>query len=163
MFIRRHPINVLLKFLLLSACIYPAAVLDRNSLAVAQLRQDAPPPPRLRQKPPDLDPTDVVSVDTAEVLLPVTVRNTMGQLVNDLTRKNFRVFEDGVEQPLSDLSLRQVPVDVVLMVDASSSVSDNFEDFRRAADGFVDYLSPDDRISLIQFDDRVILLQDWTK
>jgi VWFA-related protein len=61
------------------------------------------------------------------------------------------------------LSLRQVPVDVVLMVDASSSVSDNLDDFRRAAEGFATHLTADDRISLIQFDDRVLLLQDWTK
>ena len=39
-------------------------------------------------------------------------------------------------QPLSDLALRQVPVDVVLMVDASSSVANNLDDFRRAAQGF---------------------------
>jgi VWFA-related protein len=97
------------------------------------------------------------------VLLPVTVRDRSGQFVNGLTRKDFRVFEDGIEQPLSDLSLRQVPVDVVLLVDASSSVSENLDDFRRAAEGFAAHLSTDDRISLIQFDDRVLLLQDWTK
>jgi VWFA-related protein len=66
-------------------------------------------------------------------------------------------------QPLSDLALRQVPVDVVLMVDASSSVATNLDDFRRAAEGFAGRLAADDRISLIKFDDRVELLQDWTK
>jgi len=56
-----------------------------------------------------------------------------------------------------------VPVDVVLMVDASSSVASNLDDFRRAAEGFAERLADDDRISLIKFDDRVELLQDWTK
>jgi VWFA-related protein len=73
------------------------------------------------------------------------------------------VFEDGIPQPLSDLALRQVPVDVALMVDASSSVAENLEDFRRAAEGFAVKLAPDDRISLIKFDDRIELLLDWTK
>jgi VWFA-related protein len=59
--------------------------------------------------------------------------------------------------------LRQVPVDVVLMVDASSSVANNLDDFRRAAQGFAARLEADDRISLIKFDDRIELLQDWTK
>jgi VWFA-related protein len=95
-------------------------------------------------------------------LLPVTVRNASGLLVSNLTRKDFRVFEDGVEQPLSDLSLRKVPVDVVLIVDASSSVNENLDDFRRAAEGFATHLAVDDRVSLMQFDDRVVLLQDWT-
>ena len=110
----------------------------------------------------EVDPEDVISVNTAEVSLPVTVRDSTGLLVNDLTRKDFRVLEDGVNQPLSDLSLRKVPVDVALIVDASSSVADNLEDFRNAAEGFATHLANDDRVSLIQFDDRVIMLQDWT-
>jgi Ca-activated chloride channel homolog len=130
------------------------------------LGQDAKPTPSTsptKQSDQEIDPADIISVNTTEILLPVTVRDRVGNLVTDLTRQDFRVFEDGIEQPLSDLSLRQVPVDVVLMVDASSSVSENLEDFRRAVEGFADHLAPDDRISLIQFDDRVLLLQDWTK
>ncbi len=110
----------------------------------------------------EIDPDDVISVNTTEVTLPVTVRNQANALVNDLTRKDFRVFEDGVEQPLSDLSLRKIPVDVALIVDASSSVANNLDDFRVAAEGFAAHLASDDRISLIQFDDRVVMLQDWT-
>lgn len=112
---------------------------------------------------PEIDPDDVISVNTTEILLPVTVRNNVGQLVEGLTKDHFRIFEDGVPQSLSDISLRQVPVDVVLMVDASSSVASNLEDFNRAAEGFASHLASDDRISLIQFDDRILLLQDWTR
>jgi VWFA-related protein len=119
-----------------------------------------PPPTQAEQ---EVDPDDVISVETTEILLPVTVRDANGELVPGLTRTDFRVFEDGVNQPLSDFSLRKVPVDAVLMVDASSSVSSNLEDFRAAAEGFASHLAVADRISLIQFDDRVLLLQDWTK
>src|SRR5215470_10077327 len=84
----------------------------------------APPAvPTLKKQPEqEVSPGDVVSVDTTEVMFPVTVRDSNGRLVNDLTRNDFRVFEDGAMQPLSDLALRQVPVDVALMVDSSSSV-----------------------------------------
>lgn len=112
--------------------------------------------------PQDIDDDEVIRVTATEVLLPVTVRDREGHLVGDLKREDFRVFEDGREQPLRDLSLRQVPVDVVLMVDASSSVAANLDDFRRAVGEFASRLSPDDRLSLIKFDDRVELLQDWT-
>ena len=131
-----------------------------------ELERMGPPPaiPTLK-KPPEqeVSPGDVVSVDTTEVMFPVTVRNSSGQFVKDLTRTDFRVYENGSLQPLSDLALRQVPVDVVLMVDASSSVAKNIDDFRRAAEGFAARLESDDRISLIKFDDRIELLQDWTK
>jgi VWFA-related protein len=125
----------------------------------------APPPvPKLKERPiQDINPGEVISVDTTEVLLPVTVRDSQGRLVNNLTRGDFRVFEDSSEQPLSDIALRQVPVDAVLMVDASSSVASNLDDFRRAAEGFADRLDKEDRLSLIKFDDRVELLQDWTQ
>jgi VWFA-related protein len=125
----------------------------------------APPPgPSLKNQPEqEVSPGVIVSVDTSEVLFPVSVRDSNGRLVNDLTRNDFRVFEDGAMQPLSDLALRQVPVDVALMVDASSSVANNLDDFRRAAQGFAAKLEADDRISLIKFDDRIELLQDWTK
>ena len=125
----------------------------------------APPPvPKLKERPiQDINPGEVISVDTTEILLPVTVRDSQGRLVNNLTRGDFRVFEDSSEQPLSDIALRQVPVDAVLMVDASSSVASNLDDFRRAAEGFADRLDKEDRLSLIKFDDRVELLQDWTQ
>jgi VWFA-related protein len=97
----------------------------------------------------------VISVETSEVLLPVTVRDASGKLVEGLTREDFRIFEDGAKQALSDISLRKVPVDVVLMVDASSSAVQNLDDFSRAAEGFASHLASDDRVSLIQFDDRV--------
>src|ERR1051325_1283419 len=65
----------------------------------------APPPvPSLKKQPEqEVSPGDIVSVDTTEVMFPVTVRDSNGRLVNELTRTDFRVFEDGAMQPLSDL------------------------------------------------------------
>lgn len=118
-----------------------------------------PPPQKAEQQ---ISPGDIISVETTEVMLPVTVRDANGRLVPSLSREDFRVFEDGQAQPLRDLALRQVPVDAVLMIDTSSSAARNLDDFRRAAEGFAARLSADDRISLIKFDDSVQLLQDWT-
>lgn len=142
-------------FLIILLC----SVLSPSVRAQSKLPTPTPTP---KQAEEEIDPADVISVNTTEVLLPVTVRDSAGILVSNLTRKDFRVYEDGVEQPLSDLSLRQVPVDVALIVDASSSVAENLEDFRNAAEGFAKHLATEDRVSLIQFDDRVVLLQDWT-
>jgi Ca-activated chloride channel homolog len=125
---------------------------------------EPPPIPKFRPRPEeDVNPGEVISVNTTEVMLPVIVKDSTGRLVNNLSRTDFHVFEDSSEQPLSDIALRQVPVDAVLMVDASSSVASNLDDFRRAAEGFAARLAQEDRISLIKFDDRVELLQDWTQ
>ena len=106
---------------------------------------------------------EVVKVDSLEVLLPVTVRDASGALVKNLSRSDFRVYEDGTEQPLSELQARQVPADVALLIDASSSTAESFEDFRRAALDFAAQLGEEDRVCLLKFDDRVELLQDWTR
>jgi len=116
-----------------------------------------------QQSSQEIDEGDVLSFRTTEVLLPVTVRDRDGKLVTSLSRNNFQVFEDGRNQPLTDFAVRDVPVDVVLMVDASSSVAANIDDFRHAAEGFAERLSARDRLCLIKFDDRVELLQDWTQ
>lgn len=128
-------------------------------------RVGAPPPAPVLQKKneQEVGPSEVISVETTEVMLPVTVRDANGRLVSDLQREDFHVFEDDREQRLSELALRQVPVDVILMVDASSSVAANLDDFRRAAEQFAAQLDAKDRISLIKFDDRVQLLQEWTQ
>lgn len=140
------------------------SILAVGLLTVSINAQSKPTPtPTPTQDDQEIDPSDVISVDTTEILLPVTVRDQSGRLVINLTRQDFRIFEDGTQQTLSDLRLRQVPVDVALIVDASSSVADNLDDFRSAIEAFTMHLAPDDRVSLIQFDDKVKLLQDWTR
>ncbi|MDT5157028.1 MAG: hypothetical protein QOH51_1385 [Acidobacteriota bacterium] len=119
--------------------------------------------PTGKQGAEEVDDEEVVRINASEVLLPVTVRDASGQLVADLGRRDFQVYEDGREQPLSDLSLRQVPVDVALLVDASSSVAESFEDFRHAADEFAGRIDREDRFCLVKFDDHVELLLDWSK
>ena len=140
----------------------PAAKPSATPTLLERLGEPPPPNPLPPKRKSKISPGDVISVETTEVMLPVTVRDANGRLVSQLTRDDFRVFEDDRQQPLRDLALRQVPVDAILMIDASSSAVRNLDDFRRAAEGFAKDLGPEDRISLIKFDDTVQLLQDWT-
>ncbi|MDT4895016.1 MAG: hypothetical protein QOH25_93 [Acidobacteriota bacterium] len=151
------------KFLYCASLLLLSLLFLCSSPAQAQANRQANASPKPTPDGDEIDEGDVISVSTSEVMLPVTVRDASGQLVTTLTREHFRVFEDGRLQPLSDLALRRVPVDVVLMVDASSSAAANLEDFQRAVEGFATNLGAEDRISLIKFDDRVELLQDWTQ
>ncbi len=147
---------------LLVIYLLPFTIFLLPSIVCAQNKQPSP-TPSVNTDEQEIDEDDVVSVSTTEVLLPVTVRDAGGKLITNLTRDDFRVIEDGREQPLSELALRQVPVDVVLMIDTSSSAASHLDDFRRAVEGFAEKLAADDRISLIKFDDRIELLQDWTQ
>lgn len=103
-----------------------------------------------------------VKIETNEVLLPVTVRDAAGQFVPNLRVEDFTVFEDGVPQQITSFALRRLPVSVVLLIDTSSSVTKELEDFKAAALSFAAALDPNDRLSLIRFDDKVELVLDWT-
>ena len=183
---RRAPVKgralaVLLLAVIIATCLLAPVALTQNRTRPRRVTSDKPrttttsvasvptakatPTPVTSGERPQTgeDEDEVITVRTSEVLLPVTVRDREGKLVPALRREDFRVFEDGSEQPLKDLALRQVPVDVVLMVDASSSVASSLDDFRRAVEEFAGRLAPEDRISLIKFDDRIELLQGWTQ
>jgi VWFA-related protein len=103
-----------------------------------------------------------VELRTQEVLLSVTVRDAEGHPVTNLTRDDFIVAEDRKRQELTSCQIASVPVSVVLVLDASTSVGSKLKDIREAAEAFVDTLGPEDRVSIVQFADKVELLLDWT-
>ena len=108
------------------------------------------------------DSEEILKIDTNEVMLPVTVRDRSGNFVTGLKASDFKIFEDNSQQPISSFSLRQLPVNVILLIDTSSSVTKEIEDFKNAAQNFGAKLNPTDQLSLIKFDDKVELVMDWT-
>lgn len=105
---------------------------------------------------------DVVKLGTTEVLLSVTVRNQFGRLERGLEKKDFIVAENNKRQDISSFRIQQVPINVLLLLDASGSVFTRMSDIRQAASSFVEALGPEDRVSVVQFADKILLLQDWT-
>lgn len=120
------------------------------------------PPPKQAPVLPGEDPDADVRLGTQEVLLSVTVRDVDGRPVTGLTGDDFIVAEDRVRQELASCREALLPVNVVLLLDASGSVFSELASIRRAAGRFVEALGPEDRVSVIQFADKVELLQDWT-
>src|SRR5947209_18575619 len=105
---------------------------------------------------------DILRVKTEEVLLPVSVRDEMGAPVNGLEKERFMVFDNGVRQEIASFNRRRVPANIVLLLDASSSVFSEMRFIRDAAKRFLEGLLDEDKVSVMQFSDRVELLQDWT-
>src|SRR5215470_4842250 len=138
---------------------WQAAIYTRACAQEPKTAQEKQERPDRRRKPDD---ETVIAIDTAEVLLPVTVRDSRGQFVTDLKAEDFTIFEEGAPQPISSFALKRMPVHVVIMMDTSSSVTHEIEDFKDAAWRFINQLPPEDEFSLIRFDDEVELVQDWT-
>jgi len=120
--------------------------------------------PQSGRKSPELDqPSDEpLKLRAEEVLLNVTVSDPYGHQATDLRRSEFIVAEEGKRQQLSSFHVSSVPVNVVLLLDASGSVIGELSSLRDAARQFVEQLGREDKVSVMEFHLKVELLQDWT-
>lgn len=109
---------------------------------------------------PDQD--EAIRLRAEEVLLNVTVTDSYGHQATELVKDEFIVAEDGQRQDIASFVISSIPVNVVLMLDASGSVVSQINSLRDAAMHFVNQLGPEDRISVMEFHTNVELIQDWT-
>jgi VWFA-related protein len=105
---------------------------------------------------------DPIKVDTTIVRLNVGVSDRQGRAVTTLGKENFSVFEDGVKQNILNFQPTVTPFSVVLMLDMSGSTLPYRQNIQQSAYRFIDTLSPDDRIAVIEFYDKVNLRNDFT-
>ena len=61
-------------------------------------------------------------VDTRLVVVQATVQNTRGELVTNLERDAFTVYENGKPQPITLFGREDVPVSIGLLIDNSGSI-----------------------------------------
>lgn len=96
------------------------------------------------------------------VLLWVTVTDKSDRLVSDLRQEDFQVFEDGTPQSIREFTLEERPITMAIVLDSSGSMRDQLGEVHEAAASFVETLRPVDRAMVIDFDDKVFLLQELT-
>ncbi|HVG22188.1 MAG TPA: VWA domain-containing protein [Blastocatellia bacterium] len=119
------------------------------------------------RRPPQTNPQqqssdDVIRLRADEVLLNVTIADPYGRQATDLSREEFIIAEDGKRQDIASFLISSVPVNVVLMLDASGSIITEINSLRDAAMQFVEQLGPEDKLSVVEFHTKVELIQDWT-
>ena len=98
---------------------------------------------------------ETIRIDTNLVTLPVIVSDRQNRYVPDLKREEFSLTEDGVKQEIVFFAAIEEPINVVLMLDTSSSTMEKLGQIQQAANHFVTQLKPTDRIKIISFDDAV--------
>ncbi len=96
------------------------------------------------------------------VILWLTATDKQGNLITDLAREQFNVFEDGVAQQIIDFYPEDRPITMAILLDTSGSMRGKMEQVHQAAGEFVKTLRPDDRALVIDFDDKVFLIQELT-
>lgn len=135
--------------LTVAPCLYAQA-------GVSVLKPAPTPTPAAREE------QDQVTIFTEEVRLPVVAFDDYGHFDPSLEMDDVLVLEDGVLQPIR--SVRRVPANVLLLLDTGSemTLAKSLSTTREIAMRLLANLHAPDQVAIMQFNNRVELLQDWT-
>jgi hypothetical protein len=109
----------------------------------------------IAQQPTFSGGVDLIHVD-AQVL------NRDGDVVHGLRQDDFRLFEAGQEQSIVAFAVEDQPLDLVLVVDISASMTHAVESFALAAQSALDQLHAGDRVAVMTFNTRTKILATFT-
>jgi Ca-activated chloride channel family protein len=137
---------------------------------IAPTLGEPPPPPVLKPKPTptppeeDIDEGSIVRVNTELVTLNVRVIDRNNKPINNVHQTAFKVFEDGVPQPLEYFSREEVPISYGLAVDTSQSLRSQIQAVIDAGKTIVNSNKRGDETFLVRFisSDKIETLQDFT-
>jgi VWFA-related protein len=102
-------------------------------------------------------------VDSNLVLVPVSVCDPTNHPVTGLEREHFKLFDDHVEQKLTQFGMDDEPVAVGLVFDISGSMGPKLRVSRQAAAQFFRSANPDDEFFLVEFNDTPRLVVPLTQ
>ena len=127
----------------------------RASLAALALAVCVPQALSGTQQPSFRAGVDIVSLN-------VTVTDQGQKYVTDLNENDFQVYEDGVKQDVTLFNRTNLPIALALLVDTSASMEARLPIAQEAAIGFSRKLRSQDLAEVIDFDNRVVVLQGFT-
>lgn len=99
---------------------------------------------------------------TSLVALNVIVLDNNKDYATGLDRADFEVYEDGVRQDVEFFATSEVPLDLILLIDGSTSMDNKVSFVHRAASGFIETMRAEDRAAVVSFADGVRVLQPLT-
>jgi len=156
----------LLGIIVLPMCISPSVQPQQTpSSQPSPSQQPAPsqlPPPSLQRAPAPQNKTQAPIVSRSEaVIVPVTVKDNKGQLVGDLERDDFRIFEDDVEQKIANFSSEPVPLSAVVLIDNDLS-QHNATQVQKSLVSIAASFGPSDEVALVTYDEFPNTVSDFS-
>lgn len=103
----------------------------------------------------------ILRTNVEEVVLNATVLEGT-KLVQNLTRDDFQVFEDGVKQNIISFQHTDLPVSIGMVVDNSGSMSKKRPAVNKSALDLIEASNPQDEAFVVNFSDEAFIDQDFT-
>ena len=85
----------------------------------------------------------------------MTVTDSAKRLVPDLLREDFEVYDNGKLQTLTNFDNQVTPINVVVMIDTSGSMTLALDLVKQAAEEFLIRLLPEDKAKVGAFNDKI--------
>jgi Ca-activated chloride channel family protein len=114
------------------------------------------------QEPPAAQEEPTFRADTNLVVLHATVVDKNGKLLTNIPQSGFKVFENGVEQPLKIFRREDVPVSMGIIIDNSGSMRGKRVSVAAASMDLVKASNPQDEDFIVNFNDDAYLDQPFT-
>ena len=112
---------------------------------------------------PEIDPDDVIKVETNLVSLNVSVFNNKQKMfVGSLEKEDFRILENDQEQTVTYFASTNVPFDLVLLVDLSGSTEGKRDLIKKSTLRFIEAARPADRLAIVTFADKANVISPLT-
>jgi Ca-activated chloride channel homolog len=99
---------------------------------------------------------------TQVVSLFVTVADAQKRLIPGLTKEDFDVFDNEKSQPIVYFDNSIHPINVVVMLDTSGSMTLTIDLLKQAAEQFLIRLLPDDKARVGAFNDKIQINSKWS-
>jgi VWFA-related protein len=112
-----------------------------------------------QEPPPASQP---IRVDVARVNVGVIVTDAGGKFVEGLQRRDFRIQDNGTQQPITDFASIEEPAQVLLLIEAGPAVYLLEDTHLFVADTFLSGLSPGDRVAVARYANAPAALLDFT-
>ena len=151
------------------ACQFAALTALLALLAAGTARGQAPPgplPPKpgvTPEKAPPQQAKPEIRVRATLVSMPVTVRDKKGQMILDLAKQDFHVYDNGAEQKIQHFDLGGDPLSIVLLVETSSHIEALLPAIRKSGIVFTQaVMGQTSAAAVIGFDDTTTLLLPFT-
>ena len=142
----------------------PVSLQDRKAGDKGRPSRQAPAKPKQGEDAASgADVLYTLSVDVDLVNVNVVVTDANGRYLTYLTKENFRIYEDRVEQQITHFSPVDAPFAVGLLLDTSNSTINKLAQIQDEAIRFIDQIHADDEVLVISFDDEVHLDSDFTR
>src|SRR6266436_1847835 len=107
-------------------------------------------------------PSQTIHVSVDRVNVGVIVTDSRGHFIEGLRREDFRVFDNGIEQPLTGFAAIEEPAQVLLLIEAGPAVYLLEGGHLQAALALLDGLSNGDRVAVVKYADSPTALLDFT-